>query len=232
MKPELDSNLLFEKIKKLRLEGKNQQECAEILLISIWKIKAIIKKNKYQITAEKVSKTRNMKSAVDSNVLMEKIKQLRLEGKNQQECADILLISRWKVLDMLKKDKHQITATKVSKASKWNYGLTKRTINKIEALGYHSKEDCMLWSENNLHNFKNSYIEPGLTPHPIYGWDNEKRKLPLYVINELREWLGVPKFETVSIPKWEIEMALFIATRNGYSVKSPDGMFYEAVDCL
>lgn len=118
---------------------------------------------------------------------------------------------------------------------RWTRGLSGRALIKIVRLGYTSKDDCMVWAGEKFETYMNRVLDPTVMYESNEDKEIATRWLTEGEFNSIREWLGAPKlhlrFSAKERPsKSKIEIAIFIATRNGYTVHSPTGHFHDEVN--
>lgn len=117
----------------------------------------------------------------------------------------------------------------------WTSGLDGELITKLKEFGYRGKSDCMKWVESKLQISNDFAFEPGSSNIA----DNEKatHTLSRDQLNRLRKWLGLPPLtirfllEADSL-KRDLNISIYIATRNGYKITTPCGETMLPVECI
>jgi hypothetical protein len=108
----------------------------------------------------------------------------------------------------------------------WTCGLDGELISKLKQFGYQCKSDCLKWVESKLVISNDFAFEPGSTN--VAEDEKATHKLSREELNRLRKWLGLPPLtirfllEADSL-KRDLNISIYIATRNGYKLTTPCG---------
>lgn len=148
---------------------------------------------------------------------------LSQEGFSKPQIAEKLKISTATVGNYRRRYKENNPLVIQEKNS---LGIDGKLIKKLKEFGYRGKTDCMKWVESKLVISNEFAFEPR-SPNIA---DDEKATLKLSreELNRLRKWLGLPPLtirfllEADSL-KRDLNIAIYIATRNGYKLTTPCG---------